>query len=64
MSIKEVPYNIEQPVSNHTNFHGATVIDDYGRETPITETMVRNACNKLIEDWEHYGTRTRSLKAS
>ena len=65
MSIKDVPYNIEQPVSNSTDFHGATIIDDCGRETPITEAMVRNACNQLIQDWENSAiNRARSRKAS
>ncbi len=32
------------------DFHGAAVIDQQGREIPITEAMVKKACEKLEEE--------------
>lgn len=29
------------------DFHGAAIIDDSGREIPITEAMIQQACRKL-----------------
>lgn len=34
------------------DFHGASIIDQNGRETPITEEMLENAFNALIKAWE------------
>lgn len=33
------------------DFHGAAIIDDQGREIPITEQMVQQACSKLDSAW-------------
>lgn len=33
------------------DFHGAAIIDANGREIPITEEMVRDACSKLEQNW-------------
>jgi len=32
------------------DFHGAAIINQDGQEIAITEDMVEDACNKLIED--------------
>ncbi len=29
------------------DFHGAAIIDENGREIPITENMVKQACEKI-----------------
>lgn len=34
------------------DFHGASIVTEEGNEIPITEKMVRSACNKFIEMWE------------
>lgn len=34
------------------DFHGASIIDDNGEEIPITENMVRKACDSFIKQWE------------
>ena len=36
--------------STKVDFNGAAIIDDEGRETPITEAMVQRALNALA-DW-------------
>ena len=33
------------------DFHGAAIIDASGREIPITEEMIRDACDKLESSW-------------
>lgn len=35
----------EQP--EEVDFHGAAVIDENGREIPITEEMIQKACEEL-----------------
>ena len=41
--------SINQPTSKPRpiNFHGAAIIDEKGREIPITEEMVRQACKSF-----------------
>ena len=44
-------------------FHGAALIDEQGREIPITEAMIQEACRRLEQAW-HFprhpdGTPTR-----
>ena len=34
------------------DFHGASVINEHGEEVPITESMIQNACNTYIQQWE------------
>ncbi len=34
------------------DFHGAAIIDANGREIPITEEMVQEACDKLASTWQ------------
>ena len=35
------------------DFHGAAIIDEDGNEVPITEDMVKKACDKLEEESLH-----------
>ena len=32
------------------NFNGAAILDQQGREVPITEEMVQGACHELVAD--------------
>ncbi len=43
----------------NTQFNGAAVIDDLGREIPITEAMIQRACENLAREW-HYPLPQRS----
>lgn len=43
----------------HVDFHGAAIIDANGREIPITEAMVQDACDKLAEEWQFPVTPAR-----
>lgn len=36
------------------NFHGASIVDASGNETPITEAMIQLSLTKLIRDWEKH----------
>lgn len=36
-----------------TQFNGAAVIDEQGREIPITEAMIQRACENLAKDWNY-----------
>ncbi len=42
----------DQPEENQqeVDFHGAAIIDENGREIPITEEMVQQACAELEDD--------------
>lgn len=42
--------NFNQAVKNQ--FNGGAVIDEFGNETPITETMIQHACSVLANSWE------------
>ena len=33
------------------DFHGAAILDENGNEIPITEDMIRNACQCLKDSW-------------
>ena len=46
------------------DFHGASIIDERGREIPITESMVRKACNDLIMAWENLHRPPSRMKVS
>ena len=34
------------------DFHGASIINEQGKEVPITEAMVQQACKIYIKQWE------------
>ena len=46
------------------NFHGASIIDENGKEIPITEPMVQSACNKLVRVSEFYQRLSKCLNRS
>jgi hypothetical protein len=39
-----------------TDFHGAALVDAQGREIPITDDMIKQACESLERRW-HYPSR-------
>lgn len=41
------------------DFHGAAIIDEQGREIPITEAMIQQAFQRLEKSWQ---PPARSLK--
>ena len=36
-----------EPAAPEPDFHGAAIIDEEGHEIPITEDMIKDACEKL-----------------
>ncbi|MGJ3257462.1 MAG: PA1571 family protein [Alcanivorax sp.] len=34
------------------NFHGGAIIDEQGREVPITEAMIQQAFQRLEKSWQ------------
>lgn len=49
-------------VQQHT-FNGAALIDAQGREIPITEQMIQQACERLENAWS-YPTERKQSQAS
>ena len=41
----------QETLPEQPNFNGAAIIDEHGKEIPITEEMVQTACDEL-EDSE------------
>lgn len=37
------------------NFNGAAVVDEHGHETPITDSMILQACRELERHWCYPG---------
>ncbi len=33
-------------------FNGGAIVDEFGNETPITETMIQHACSLLTDSWK------------
>lgn len=52
----QLPQVPEMPSAMADCFHGAALLDDNGREIPITEEMIRLACEQLEKQW-HFPTR-------
>lgn len=48
-----------QPIN--VDFHGAAVIDAEGREMPITESMIQEACAKLDSHWQFPASGRRQV---
>ncbi len=44
--------NLMSASSAGNPFHGAALLDENGRETPITEEMIVQACNDLLKLWQ------------
>ncbi|AJD47917.1 hypothetical protein S7S_07505 [Isoalcanivorax pacificus W11-5] len=45
------------------DFNGAALIDAQGREIPITEDMVQQACAHLERAWHYPATATQQRQA-
>lgn len=43
--------NLMTAVLNSNPFQGAALLDEHGRETPITEEMIVHACDELMKQW-------------
>ncbi|WP_455209641.1 PA1571 family protein [Kaarinaea lacus] len=51
----ESPRQVRQTTANTEpviDFHGASIINEQGKEIPITEAMVQQACKTYIQQWE------------
>lgn len=52
-----------QSASNQTNhLQGAALIDAAGREIPITEEMIRRACEDLEQRWQYPAKHPRPAR--
>lgn len=47
--------NLMTDLSRGNPFHGAALLDDQGREIPITEEMIMQACDELMKHWQFPG---------
>lgn len=47
--------NILSASSAGNPFHGAALLDEQGREIPITEEMIVKACDELLKHWQFPG---------
>lgn len=43
---------IDELVCPVPDFHGASIVTEDGNEVPITEEMVRSACDEFVKLWE------------
>jgi hypothetical protein len=50
--------------ASHSNNHlqGAALIDASGKEIPITEEMIRRACEDLDQRWQYPAKRLRPAR--
>ena len=39
-------------INEGSDFHGASIVTEAGKEIPITEQMLERSFNELIEAWE------------
>ncbi len=44
--------NLLNAVPNGNPFQGAALLDENGREIPITEEMIVQACDELLKQWQ------------
>lgn len=52
-----------QPASNQSHhLQGAALIDAAGREIPITEEMIRRACEDLDQRWQYPAKRSHQAR--
>ena len=47
-----------QAVKNQ--FNGGAIIDEFGNETPISETMIQHACGVLANSWKFPSIKEQS----
>ena len=53
----------QQSASSQNNpLQGAALIDAAGREIPITEAMIRRACEDLDQRWQYPAKRPRPAR--
>ena len=45
--------------SSRREFNGAALVDEQGREIPITEAMILRACEELEQAWRYPKRSTR-----
>jgi len=50
VNINTLNPTLNQAVKNQ--FNGGAIIDEFGNETPITETMIQHACSVLSHSWK------------
>lgn len=48
---------LEQHNTDADTFHGGAIIDSKGHEVPITEAMIREACERLEGHWVFPGSQ-------
>ena len=46
--------------TQEADFHGAALIDAQGREIPITEDMIQQACERLEHVWHYPASPTHA----
>lgn len=51
MQVVEMNKKYDNNLFDLQAFHGATLLDEQGREIPITEEMIVNACDELMKQW-------------
>lgn len=56
MQVIEMNSKVTNNVLDLQAFYGAALVDEQGREIPITEEMIVDACDELIKLW-HFPVR-------
>lgn len=51
---------LQNPSVQQNTFNGAALIDAQGREIPITEQMIQQACQRLESAWSYPSQRKQS----
>lgn len=51
---------LQTPSVQQNTFNGAALIDAQGREIPITEQMIQQACQRLESAWSYPSQRKQS----
>ena len=51
MQVIEMNSKVTNNVLDLQAFYGAALVDEQGREIPITEEMIVDACDELIKLW-------------
>jgi|GEM_PF-2058284 hypothetical protein len=51
MQVVEMSKKMDNNVFDLQAFYGAALVDEQGREIPITEEMIVDACDELMKLW-------------
>ncbi|MBK7300825.1 MAG: hypothetical protein IPI79_11105 [Moraxellaceae bacterium] len=51
MQVVEMNNKMNNNVFDLQTFYGAALVDEQGREIPITEEMIVDACDELMKLW-------------